>query len=124
MLFKFCLLLIIRNFINIKRYLALSIKKKSNHDKYTKEYINFNKKYFKSEIFKNEYYIITDILNKPRSLLPNSIFINFLQKKYNLNAATFSRFKRTTNDELYNSFNVKSHFRIQLKIKDLFTLFK
>ena len=38
--------------------------------------------------------------------------------------ATFSRFKRTTNDELYNSFNVKSHFRIQLKIKDLFTLFK
>ena len=57
-------------------------------------------------------------------MLPNSIFINFLQKKYNLNAATFSRFKRTTNDELYNSFNVKSHFRIRLKINDLFTLFK
>ena len=35
MLFKFCLLLIIRNFINIKRYLALSIKK-SNHDKVQK----------------------------------------------------------------------------------------
>ena len=27
MLLKFCLLLIIKNFINIKRYLALSIKK-------------------------------------------------------------------------------------------------
>ena len=123
-LLLFILFLFIKNILNIKRYFNLRPNKKFKNDIYLKKYILFNKKNFKKVKNLKNQFIFTDILAKPRSIIPNSILINYLQNKFKFKLATFSRYKRTMNDTLYKSFNVNNHFVIKPDYKDLSSYFK
>ena len=119
--FLFILFLLIKNILSVKRNFNLGFSKNIKKDIYIKNYIQFNKKNFKEIKNLKDQFIFTDILAKPRSIIPNSILTNYLQNKFKFKLATFGRHKRTTNDKLYKSFNVNKHF-VSLILKIFFLL--
>jgi hypothetical protein len=88
--------------------------KESEKTFFIKKYLDFNRLYFKKKDSHNGA-ILIDCFPIPDWIFVNSLFLNSLAKKQNLEIISYGlRYREKTTDELYKSFGCSKHLKIFL----------